>query len=372
MIRSILLLLIAFCIVPRFAAGQNLVFNGGFDEPNICTEYHAKCSPLGWFYVYATGPGWGYTPGINNSPYAIELFTARKKDATRSFWQTMLSEPVVPGQEYVAQIDIKAEKGMPNLEDIGVVLTDKMRFAIYANYRVPDEYVSFADASITKLGNNWYRLSKTCSFEDSFQVLVIGNFSPKRNLDILKERKSKDDYLVTTIDNFSFTKAGQPGVGAVTQVASGNNALKDSLYNIKDRHRGLHELANKKTILPVERRSESNPERLVTDTLVIPDIAFAFDSYDLNDRPSLVRQLQPLVRGKITKIIVEGFTDSAGSVGYNDTLSTRRAGTVASLLTSEFPIVKYVTESKGSGISTKYDDDGKNRRVEIIIYREPD
>jgi hypothetical protein len=39
------------------------------------------------------------------------------------------------------------------------------------------------------------------------------------------------------------------------------------------------------------------------------------------------------------------------------------------LLTTEFPLVKYLTESRGSGISTKYEDDSKNRRVEIIIYK---
>ncbi len=325
---------------------------------------------MAWFYVYATGPGWGYTPGVNNSAYSIELFTARKKDATRSFWQTMLSERVVPGEQYIVQVDIKGEKGKLNPEDIGLVLTDKMRFAIYANYKIPERYISFTDASVTKLGNNWYRLTKTCSFEAGYQVLVIGNFNPKSNLQILEERKSKNEYIVTTIDNLSFTKEKAQGAGAITQFASGNTSLKDSLYNIKERHRGLQDLANRNTILPLERKNENNAPRLVTDTLVIPDIAFAFDSYDLNDRPSLVRQLQPLVRSAITKIIVEGFTDAAGSVGYNDTLSTRRAGTVANLLTSEFPIVKYVTESKGSGISTRYDDDSKNRRVEIIIYRQ--
>ncbi|HTE23105.1 hypothetical protein, partial [Flavitalea sp.] len=121
-------LTIAVWAVPLGGKGQNLVFNGSFDEPNVCTEYEAKCAPAAWFYVYATGPGWGYKPKINSSPYAIQLFSARKKDNTRSFWQTMLSQPVVPGQEYLIEVDVSAENGGPNMNDIGIVLTRKMYF----------------------------------------------------------------------------------------------------------------------------------------------------------------------------------------------------------------------------------------------------
>jgi flagellar motor protein MotB len=279
----------------------------------------------------------------------------------------MLIQPVVPGQNYTLQIDVAPEGGELNLDDIGVVVTDKMRFAVYYDYGLPTSYISFADAKVKKLSDGWYRLTKSCSFTESMQVFVIGNFNSKSNKQILEERNNKDGFIITNIDNVSLVAEGPVAVSSSSGMTA--TAVKDSLYSIKDRHRGLLEITGGKSFLPVDNSKYKVTKTFRSDTLVIPDIAFDFDSYQLADRPSLVRQLQPLFRGKISKIIVEGFTDNKGSVTYNDTLSTQRAGTVANLLTTEFPLVKYVTESKGSGISNKYDDDSKNRRVEIIIFR---
>ncbi|RYY08878.1 MAG: hypothetical protein EOO04_39320, partial [Chitinophagaceae bacterium] len=229
--RPFLALLLAAWIIPISAAGQNLVFNGSFDEPNLCTEYEAKCAPSAWFYVYATGPGWGYKPRENSSDYVLQLFSARKKDETRSFWQTMLATPVVPGQEYKLELDISGDKAGPNLNDVGIVVTRKMYFAIYSPYKLPETYISLKDAQVSKLNNGWYHLSKTCTFADTMQVLVVGNFSPKSNLQILEERKNKEGYIVTTIDNLSLVPVA-PAQQNVTTVPP--RQLKDSLYNVRD------------------------------------------------------------------------------------------------------------------------------------------
>jgi outer membrane protein OmpA-like peptidoglycan-associated protein len=355
---------------PPSARGQSLVINGSFDEPNVCTEYEAKCAPAGWFYVYATGPGWGYKPKINSSPYSIQLFSAQNKDNTRSFWQTVLARRVIPKQDYLVELDVSAENGSPDLNDIGISLSEKMYFAVYSDYKLPQEYISLADAQVKKLPNGWFRVSKICSFTDTMQVLVIGNFSQKSNAQILKERKNKKGYIVTNIDNLSLVPVAKNGTLTSADPDIVSTGIKDSLYNIRDRHRGLYELANRHAIMAVENMSPRKKINTQVDTLVIPDIAFAFDSYELVDRPLLVQQIQPLINGRISKILVEGFTDAKGSPGYNDTLSAQRAAAVANLLITEFPLVKYLTESRGLGISRKYTDDNKNRRVEIIIYKQ--
>ena len=306
-------------IIPLGRQRSESCVQRGFDEPNVCTEYEAKCAPAAWFYVYATGPGWGYKPKINSSPYSIQLFSAWKKDNTRSFWQTMLAQPVVPGQDYLIEVDVSAEKGKPNMNDIGIVVTRKMNFAIYSEYKLPEKYISFSDAQVTKLDNGWYHLSKTCSFTDTMQVLVIGNFSNKSNAQILKERNNKDGYIVTNIDNLSMVPVNYPDLTTTVVAVPVISGLKDSLYKITDRHRGLYELANRKTIIPIENGISQKKINTLADTLIIPDVAFAFDSYELIDRPLLVRQLQPVLRGRIAKVVVEGFTDAKGSVTYNDT-----------------------------------------------------
>src|SRR5258706_16061053 len=40
--------LLLFLLGSILSSAQNLLVNGGFEDENICTEYHEPCAPEGW------------------------------------------------------------------------------------------------------------------------------------------------------------------------------------------------------------------------------------------------------------------------------------------------------------------------------------
>src|SRR5579871_4449228 len=73
--------------------GQNLVANGSFEDVNICTEFKARCSPAGWFFVSQKEAKGYYSmnhiPGTIGNKY-ISIDVARSNMVSRQYWETML------------------------------------------------------------------------------------------------------------------------------------------------------------------------------------------------------------------------------------------------------------------------------------------
>ncbi|MBV8253445.1 MAG: OmpA family protein [Chitinophaga sp.] len=112
-----------------------------------------------------------------------------------------------------------------------------------------------------------------------------------------------------------------------------------------------------------------------TDTLVIPDILFKFDSSALNQHlyaslDSVLRHI-PDIPG--IQLAITGHTDNKGTVLYNMDLSMRRAASVAAYVRQKHPQTA-ITAINGMGESIPVADNStsqgrqKNRRVEIIIF----
>ncbi|MCB0359805.1 MAG: OmpA family protein [Bdellovibrionales bacterium] len=106
----------------------------------------------------------------------------------------------------------------------------------------------------------------------------------------------------------------------------------------------------------------------------LPDILFAFDSYELTGRAQdTIREIAEVVRGVQQRhIAVEGHTDSIGTVTYNKRLSTDRAQSVARALERngvEGRRISVYGFGEGRPIATNNTDAGRarNRRVEVII-----
>lgn len=104
------------------------------------------------------------------------------------------------------------------------------------------------------------------------------------------------------------------------------------------------------------------------------DILFAVDSATV--RPDLRRDLQVVAQSLLsyrdTTIIVTGHTDNTGSAAYNQSLSERRAGAVASeLIANGVPGGRVV--ARGAGLTQPVASNAtpagraQNRRVEIVI-----
>lgn len=113
------------------------------------------------------------------------------------------------------------------------------------------------------------------------------------------------------------------------------------------------------------------------DTLIIPDVLFKFDRHELN--PALFSTLDSLVnkipRAEGTTLQLTGHTDNAGADAYNQTLSQRRAESLAAYLRGK-GLGDFILTVSGEGEKRPaFPNDSaegrrRNRRVEIIIYRQ--
>ena len=104
-------------------------------------------------------------------------------------------------------------------------------------------------------------------------------------------------------------------------------------------------------------------------------LMFALDSYNLNDqtKQNLTELAQTLKKYEDTNILIEGHTDSSGSDSYNQTLSEKRAASVATYLRGEGVAGSRMTTmgyGEGQPIADNSTQSGRqeNRRVEVAIY----
>lgn len=108
------------------------------------------------------------------------------------------------------------------------------------------------------------------------------------------------------------------------------------------------------------------------------DILFATDSATL--RPDLVRDIRAVASNlnayPNSTVQVLGHTDNTGDAGYNQSLSYRRADTVASVLVAEgvsAARIQSVGRGEDQPIASNLTPEGRqqNRRVEIVILPDP-
>lgn len=339
------------------ARAQNLVINGSFEDANTCTEIKQPCSPAAWFYTKPNPTGYSLTPVIAPSTgnRLLQLTVADAISPNRTYWQTMLHCPLIKGSTYELMVDIAAWVEGPNLNDIGFYFSDSLHHYLDDTVLHFSNCLSVTDAKVKRLSNGWFRLRKKFIAAGDQQFLLIGNFSPESNKSIILARKRTQSILLF-IDNLSI----EPEEKLACPV---NQHLVDSLYALRDRHSFLHPALPDTPVVigaPVIR----------VDSLTLDNILFDFDRSEIRN-PELFDAYRALfAANNIQKILVQGYTDNSGSDAYNLELSKQRALSVARLVSQRFGIPLGRIEWEGRGISHTYEDNKKNRRVELFIYRE--
>jgi outer membrane protein OmpA-like peptidoglycan-associated protein len=168
------------------------------------------------------------------------------------------------------------------------------------------------------------------------------------------------------------------GIGALTGALAGS-----ALDRQADSNRELEaHVAKNQALLEENRRlidelRKKGADVYGTDRGVVvnlPDILFAFDRYELTHpaKITIAEISQVLKEVPHRGIMVEGHTDSIGTVVYNKQLSQKRAQVVASELKGKGVDGKLLTVrglGEGYPVATNNSEVGRsrNRRVEIII-----
>ena len=149
--------------------------------------------------------------------------------------------------------------------------------------------------------------------------------------------------------------------------------MRQEIYSEDERHEYQAKMMAKYKANPPTRKAPSPTFTLKIDTLIVPDVLFATNSYNLNEvahllLDSLLAQTRKL---EIDSLVVEGHTDNQGSANLNQKLSENRAISVATyfnskissnIVTRGWASQKPVADNRSAGGRQK------NRRVEIYIY----
>lgn len=367
--------------------GQNLVPNPSFEDINTCSEFNQPCSPSAWFYLsrkFTTG----YFPLYRSATGArhLQIVAASRATVNRQYWETMLLCPLQAGQRYTISLKVAAPRTRtdlsttcPNLRDIGFWFTTRFVFVHGDSILQPRSYLSFTNASVKDLKNGWFELHKEYVPTHDAAILIVGNFSRLENVDIMDQRNSPNPTIDILVDDISIVPIN-------AAVCPNYQRTKDSLYAIHRRHSENQPPGNGRDIpdsLPDFAGNSTPPTQAdpgvtdtpkssvpppIIDTIIIPNIQFDFDKYLIQNPDTLQRYRILLTRSGIRKIQVVGFTDDAGSDAYNLDLSQKRAREIASLLSSKFDIPPDIIDAEGKGISRKYADKSRDRRVEIYIF----
>ncbi len=138
---------------------------------------------------------------------------------------------------------------------------------------------------------------------------------------------------------------------------------------------------NAKADLALESLQRLKPERKMvlnfTDGAYFASNSVQFSGQAKKDVDSFLSDLKGQSDdGSNLMFVVSGYTDSAGSPSYNYELSRRRAESIAAYLVAEKNIDPTRVMAVGYGERTPVGDNqteagrAKNRRVEILVYRE--
>ncbi|MHC1705431.1 MAG: OmpA family protein [Tenuifilaceae bacterium] len=341
------------------AWGQNLIQNSTFDNYNTFLDSNNNLvyQPDYWFYnekdknhpiYYSSARYINKYLSINFHPDNVLIEKGQKVNYisililpnTQKAY-TMLKEPLIKGQFYQLQVDLKAFDQSNCISDILVGFKDSVDFTDSCSQELKLELPD--TISNVFLFNNWFTLNTYFTSTGNEKVLVIAAGSKKDYLQIINSNTKKYSYkpfggpylLKYFIDNLYLTK-----------IESKNDRLVDTKIDSLE----------------------------IGDSFILENIYFEFDKYDLlkESFPMLDRLTDYLKRKSNVNIQVSGHTDNIGTIEYNNELSIKRAISVVEYLKSN-GIDQSRLKPIGFGSSSPLDTNKtvearqKNRRIEIKI-----
>jgi outer membrane protein OmpA-like peptidoglycan-associated protein len=354
-------------LTPFTAFPQNLLVNGGFEEENICTEYKVNCAPEAWIY---TVPSFIYYFRDSQMAHSGEHFVALiAGHSTKPFYRTFVRSRLLcglrKGKTYHIQFYIRSPH--PILDSMGVYFSPYDFLFEKKPYQTihASAYVANAKEKI-KRESEWQLVNLDYVARGDEVFITLGNFSVKDVTGPTGIELEKSFFVL--FDDISLTPSDPR-----EKLCDDWRQTQAEIYAQDERHEYLKRLIAINKGRPL--RKEVIPQTVVQkiDTLVIPDILFATNSYALNQQANRVLDnfIQRSHDLKIDSLVVEGHTDSEGSFSWNEKLSHNRATSVSNYLQPHFskaiPTRGWASEKPVADNSTP-EGRRKNRRVEVYLY----
>jgi len=341
------------------AYSQNLIPNPSFEVANYC-EANIPCSPAGWYSVSNYPYGYQHT-AIHpfDGKHALSMIVAVQRKV-RIYWQTKLLCPLTAGQPYTFTFYVNPTQSAFNPAWLGIRFPDTLYHTRRDTLLLITETSDSSNSMVQKQKRGWYKTTIPFTATGKEKFLLIGNFSPVPNQQILEQAGKGVKYIEYYIDQLMLEPAGQ-----TVQQCTGYQARLDALLNARERHvfpaEKTEEVVYRKESMPVA------PPR--NDTLLLGSINFAVNSDKLTSPAIIENYFGQTSISNINAIKVIGYTDSTGTVTHNLALSEKRALSVKKFLSDAIKIPAGIIITEGRGITHDQPGLSGNRRVEIIIYR---
>lgn len=359
-------MLILLCCFPYLVSAQNLLMNGGFEEENICTEYNKNCAPEGWIStsLYADY----YFDDAANAFEGQHFVGLALSDAgrltTRNFLRSRLLCGLRKGSQYKLDFHVRSQHAV--FDSIGVYLSQND--FLYQKEKLRNTRPQLLLSENMKMfpSGEWQKVSLTYTANGDENFIVIGDFKKKGHVLVGRPDLGRDYYFF--VDSVSLVP-----LNPKEHLCEDAEKLKEEEYNFSVRHNLLDKLVyvHSKNPPPVNPSPKTILQRV--DTLVIPDVLFSTNSYALGEKAKEVLNefVTTTSKYQIDSVVVEGHTDSQGSLALNQKLSQNRATSVAGFIqphfTKELQARGYASEKPVADNRTS-EGRQKNRRVEIYIY----
>jgi outer membrane protein OmpA-like peptidoglycan-associated protein len=354
-------------IIPSVAFSQNLLLNGGFEEENICSEYKVNCAPEAWIYTvpsfiyYFKDPQLAHT----GSHFVALIAGHSKKPFYRSFVRSRLLCALRKGQVYQLSFFVKSRHGI--LDSIGVYFSDYDFLFEKQPYKKLNASSYLTDAMQRTSGDtNWQKIVTNYKAKGGETFISFGNFS---KLDVTGATGiDRENNFFVLFDDVALT-----AIDANEKLCADWQATADGIYLQDERHEYLARLIKMNRTIP-QKQWQATPTYITRiDTLVLPDVMFATNSFSLGKQAKILLDSLKMVCANLSidSIVVEGHTDNTGMVNYNESLSQNRASAVSDYL---MPNISNKIVARGLGSRQPVAGNGtpeerqQNRRVEIYLY----
>jgi len=365
------LFFIFYISIFNYSFSQNLLANGGFEDENICMEFHVNCSPEAWISTSDAYNNFFKAQGIAHSgQHCVAIEAGRsKKNFNRSYIRTQLLCRLHKDKKYRIEFYIKSKYSL--LDSNGIYFTPydflfekRILYGI-----VPSMYLANATLRPENGDTGWQKVTIDYVATGKESFLTFGNFS-KRDVNGSTGVPLDNNFLVF-LDDVSLVPE-DPN----EKICSGWQKVKDDIYSFDARHQFLDRYVKLYKRNPPEIPNGGQTILLKVDTLIFPDVLFAVNKSELNEKSfHMIDSVCSFLQNKqIDSLVVEGYTDSTGGESYNQKLSKNRAASVANyirqklLLRPQLFVIRGMGSEKPLGNNETEEGRELNRRVEMFIY----
>jgi outer membrane protein OmpA-like peptidoglycan-associated protein len=364
------LVLVIFLFFSGFSFSQNLLVNGGFEEENICLEYHVNCAPEGWI---SSGDAFNnYFKSAGRAHRGQHCMAIEAGFSFRSYQRTFIRSRLVcglrKGHQYLLEFYIKSPHDI--LDSIGIIFTpfDFLFGQKKLQNMSPTLFIRPINGTFVK-DSSWQKVSMTYTATGDEAFLSIANFSRhdiNGSTNILMEK-----HFFVFIDDVSLIPLDHR-----EGLCNGWEKNRQDIYEQDERHEFLRQLIRKNINNPPIVQIRPFTSLRVTDTLIISDVLFATAKSELRPDGNLMLDsvCTKLRTSQIDSIVVEGHTDNTGTVAMNEKLAVDRAMAVQFALRQRLPFPRLLIFVRGWADKRPVADNNTiagrqlNRRVELFIY----